>query len=242
MVATAVAEQAEEWLALQLNDQTMHMEAKVEEMLKVLMKAKKELQHCGQRLREACDWVGQGSQGIPGNQLSSFDFWYIIRCCPHLQWQVLIRDTMLLDPEGQPIKDAITLKQAIEAVEDLVKAGLSPPGDGKIDEAKTLQHGDIILTTSSTEMACWFLKLAVAKAFLWKLGLWVQIVECLYKLVAERVPVIFNPADQAGLHSIEECHGLQAGAIVQADWIKPVSWQCSEQTTAHLMLTVMGIE
>ncbi|KAI9057811.1 hypothetical protein FKP32DRAFT_1660658 [Trametes sanguinea] len=91
-------------------------------------------------------------------------------------------------------------------------------------------------------MARWFLKPAVAKAFSRKLGLRAQIVERSYKLVAERVPVVFDPADQAGLRGIEERHGLQAGAIVRADWIKPVSRRRPGQTTAHLMLTVMGVE
>ncbi|OSD02294.1 hypothetical protein PYCCODRAFT_1367743 [Trametes coccinea BRFM310] len=91
-------------------------------------------------------------------------------------------------------------------------------------------------------MARWLLRPAVAKAFSRKLGLRAQVIERTYKLVAERVPVGFDPSDLDRLRDIEKLHGLRAKAIVRADWIKPVSRRRQGQLTAHLMLTVTGVD
>ncbi|KAI9064364.1 hypothetical protein FKP32DRAFT_1611428 [Trametes sanguinea] len=91
-------------------------------------------------------------------------------------------------------------------------------------------------------MARWLLRPAVAKAFSRKLGLRAQVVERTYRLVAERVPVTFDPSDQSVLRELESRHELGAGSIVRADWIKPVSRRRPGQATAHLMLVVTGVE
>ncbi|KAI9062357.1 hypothetical protein FKP32DRAFT_1574020 [Trametes sanguinea] len=91
-------------------------------------------------------------------------------------------------------------------------------------------------------MARWLLRPAVAKAFSRKLGLRAQVVERTYRLVAERVPVVFDPSDQRALRELEGAHELGSGAIVRADWIKPVSRRRPGQATAHLMLVVAGVE
>ncbi|EIW62817.1 uncharacterized protein TRAVEDRAFT_84003, partial [Trametes versicolor FP-101664 SS1] len=63
-----------------------------------------------------------------------------------------------------------------------------------------------------------------------------------YRLVAERVPVTFDPHDQAALRAIEAAHLLKPNAIARAEWIKPAERRFAGQRTAFLMLTVTGID
>ncbi|KAI0731271.1 hypothetical protein C8Q76DRAFT_766637 [Earliella scabrosa] len=95
---------------------------------------------------------------------------------------------------------------------------------------------------SSREAAKWLLNPNVATVFTWKLGATAQIVERTYKLVAERVPIDFDPQDQQPLRAVEDAHGLKTGAIARADWVKPIERQYLGQHFAFLMLTVNGVE
>ncbi|KAI0364121.1 hypothetical protein BV20DRAFT_1039580 [Pilatotrama ljubarskyi] len=88
----------------------------------------------------------------------------------------------------------------------------------------------------------WLLKPTVAKPFARKMGLAAQVIEHTYKLVAERVPVHFNPQDPAVLRAVEKAHHLQPHAIVRAEWIKPVEHRFAGQCTAFVMLTITGVE
>ncbi|KAH9852663.1 hypothetical protein C2E23DRAFT_868502 [Lenzites betulinus] len=95
---------------------------------------------------------------------------------------------------------------------------------------------------SSIEAARWLLKPTVAKPFARKMGMAAQVVERTYRLVAERVPVSFDPRDAAALRAVEAAHTLKTGALGRAEWIKPMERRFPGQRTAHLMLTVTGIE
>ncbi|KAI8993938.1 hypothetical protein BD414DRAFT_457207 [Trametes punicea] len=90
-------------------------------------------------------------------------------------------------------------------------------------------------------MARWLSRPAVARAFSKHLGLRAQVVERVYRLVAERVPVTFDPSDQATLREVEGRNGLGARAIARAEWIKPALRRRPGQLTAHLMLTLTDV-
>ncbi|KAL7281859.1 hypothetical protein ACG7TL_003324 [Trametes sanguinea] len=266
-VATAVAERAEEQLTLRLDEHTTRLETRVEELLTEVSEAKNELRGCGQKLREACDWVGQAEAALtvarkdletattttPGSGAPSSSFPPLtfdtapartrraVTLAEHLQRQVLIRGATLAIPDGQEDAAAVARQQAVEAIKALEKEGLTPPAGGDVEAARVLQHGDIVFTASSAEMARWLSRPAVARAFSRHLGLRAQIIERTYRLVAERVPVTFDPASHTALREIEAQNGLQAGAITRADWIKPLSRRRPGQLTAHLMLTVSDV-
>ncbi|CDO68068.1 hypothetical protein BN946_scf184347.g5 [Trametes cinnabarina] len=266
-VATAVAERAEEQLTLRLDEHTSRLESRVEEIMTEIEGAKKELAVCGQRLKEACDWVGQAEvaltvarkdletataavpvAGAPPNSPPKLTFDMApartrraITLAEHLQRQVLIRGATLAIPSGEQDPNAAALRQVVAAIEGLAEGGLTPPAGGGIEAARVLQHGDMVLTASTAEMARWMLRPAVATAFSRKLGLRAQIIERSYRLVAERVPVSFDPADQAAIRDVEQRNGLQAGSITRASWIKPLSRRRPGQLTAHLMLTMADV-
>ncbi|KAH9849536.1 hypothetical protein C2E23DRAFT_737165 [Lenzites betulinus] len=68
-----------------------------------------------------------------------------------------------------------------------------------------------------------------------------RLVERTYRLVAEQVPVTFDPKDEAALRAIEEAHQLAPNTITRADWIKPLHRRFPGQRTAFLMLTMAGV-
>ncbi|KAI0706675.1 hypothetical protein C8Q76DRAFT_629637 [Earliella scabrosa] len=124
----------------------------------------------------------------------------------------------------------------------LERDGLTPPKDTTIESAKIQRHGDVVFTLSCTSAAKWLLRQHVATAFARKMGMEARVVERTYKLVAERVPIDFDPQDSATLRAVEEAHGLKSEAIARADWIKPVERRRLGQRFAYLMLTVTGVE
>ncbi|KAI0362989.1 hypothetical protein BV20DRAFT_1058439, partial [Pilatotrama ljubarskyi] len=118
-----------------------------------------------------------------------------------LQRQVLVRGASLHDEAGERLTGEELLARAGRALDEMAREGLSPPGDGEIEQAKVLRHDDVVFTTTTPDMAKWLLKPAVAKPFAHKIGLQAQVIERTYKLVAERVPIAFKPNDPATLRA-----------------------------------------
>ena len=144
--------------------------------------------------------------------------------------------------DGTPHTDASLLLEAQHALADLAEEGVVPPEGGRIDHAKIIRTGSVVFTMSSVGMARWLLTPEVAAPFAIRLGLSARVVDRTYKLVAERVPVSFQPDDPAALREVEAAHDLRSGAIIRAYWIKPVARRFKGQQTAFLALVVEGVE
>ncbi len=267
-IAAAVAERAEEQLTLRLDEHTTRMETQVEEAVGELEKVRQEMDRCTGRLKEACDWVSQAeaaltaartdlqvagaaAQPIGTSQLppsaptlesAPARTRRAVTLAELLQRQVLVRGASIEPPTDRPFTDAYVLEEARRALDKIDRGGLTAPKDGALEAAKRLPQGDIVFTTSSTAMAKWLMGPNVATVFSRTLGLKAHMVERTYKLVAERVPVEFDPSDPTALRAIEEAHGLSKGAIARADWIKPPEKRFEGQRTAFLMLTVTGVQ
>lgn len=159
-----------------------------------------------------------------------------------LQRQVLVRGATLKTDDGEPLGEGALKDRACEVLIEMERGGLTPPGKGVVEAAKILPHGDAVFTMSSIEAARWLLKPAVAKPFARKMGMAAQVVERTYRLVAERVPVTFDPRDLAVLRAVEASHDLRPHAIARAEWIKPMERRFAGQRTAFLMFTVTGVD
>ena len=57
-----------------------------------------------------------------------------------------------------------------------------------------------------------------------------------YPIIAEFVPIAFNPTLQEDIMEIEVANSLQPGTITTVRWIKPPEKQANNQSTAHLIL------
>ncbi|KAI8972628.1 hypothetical protein BD414DRAFT_560135 [Trametes punicea] len=223
-VSRAVLERAEDQLALRLDEHASHVETRVAELTQGVEGMRKEMETTVAELRATCDSV-QRAEGELCAACQSLTLAAQSRPMTHatgesttaaqsltidsaptrvrraatladlLQRQVLVRGATLQDDLGNKLTSEQVCVRARGAMDDMARAGLSSPGEGIIEEAKVLPHGDVVFTTASREMARWLLKPTVAKPFARKMGMTAQVVERTYRLVAERVPVSFNPQD-----------------------------------------------
>ncbi|CDO74895.1 hypothetical protein BN946_scf184988.g2 [Trametes cinnabarina] len=270
-VSRAVLERAEDQLTLRLDEHASHVETRVAELTQGVERMRREMETTVAELRDACSSVHRVEEQL-GETHKSLAATVLSNPIPHplgesatpvqsltidsapirirrvatladlLQRQVLVRDATLQDDLDNRLSNEQVCARARNAIDDMARVGLTPPGDGTVEEARVLAHGDIVLTAASREMAHWLLKPAVAKPFARKMGMTAQVVERTYKLVAERVPITFDPQDAATLRVVEEAHGLRPQAITRADWIKPVQRRHPAQRTAFIMLTIAGVE
>ncbi|KAI0693776.1 hypothetical protein C8T65DRAFT_751808, partial [Cerioporus squamosus] len=203
-VSDAVVERAEDQLRIRLDHHTSHVEDKLDEFAESVDKTKQELERCTQELREACERVKKAEDALgearrevltagPTALVSgasptvtapaSLDMAPVhvrraATVADLLQRQILVRGATLNTDDGTRMKDAEVRDWARSALDEMARAGLTPPGDGTIEQAKILPpHDDVVLTASSVEMARWVLKPTVAKPFARKMGLTAQVIE-----------------------------------------------------------------
>ncbi|CDO73956.1 hypothetical protein BN946_scf185043.g3 [Trametes cinnabarina] len=270
-VSRAVLERVEDQLTLRLDEHASHVETRVAELTQGVERMRREMETTVAELRDACGSVQRAEEKlgearkslesaalsgpvlhVPGEPVTTVQSLTIdsaptrvrraATLADLLQRQVLVRDATLQDDLGDWLSSKQVCARARSAINEMARAGLTPPGDGTVEEAKVLPHGDVVFTMASREMAHWLLKPIMAKPFARKMGMTAQVVERTYKLVAERVPISFNPQDAAALRAVEEAHGLRPHAITCADWIKPIARRHPGQRTTFVMLTMAGIE
>ncbi|KAI0667794.1 hypothetical protein C8Q78DRAFT_981766, partial [Trametes maxima] len=201
-VSDAVVERAEDQLRIRLDHHTSHVEDRVEELVGSVERMKQEMGCCAAELREAGERVRgaeevlreahkimatqpglhRGGESSPPQSVLTIDSAPVrvhraATLADLLQRQVLVRGASLRTEDGARINDAEALARARNTLEELTRAGLSPPGRGAIEQAKILPHEDAVFTASSIEMARWLLKPAVAKPFARKMGMTAQVIE-----------------------------------------------------------------
>ena len=60
-----------------------------------------------------------------------------------------------------------------------------------------------------------------------------EIIKRLYSILVPRIPITFNPSNEAHLREVEECNDLPSGMIAKARWIKPEYRRVQGQKAAH---------
>lgn len=265
-VSAEVAERVETQITQRLDHHTTKVEELLEEAVSKVEETRKEMDGWMDRLMRACNSVDHAEASVaevvrkelasanlatgtpsPPSEKLTLDSApartrRAVNLAELLQRQVLVKNMILKDTEGQLLNDREALERARQAMDMMAREGLTPPNDTQIEAAKICARGDVVFTMSSANAARWLLRTHAATAFSRKMGGTARLVERTYKLVAERVPVEFDPADQASLRQLEQAHELRQGAIVRADWIKPVAKRFSGQRTAFLLLTVSGVD
>ncbi|KAL7281623.1 hypothetical protein ACG7TL_004940 [Trametes sanguinea] len=253
-VSRAVLERAEDQLTLRLVEHASHVEARMAELTRGVEAMRWEMESTVDELCVACDSVqrAEGALAEASKEIETAAHTRLaapaagesattaslltVNSAPMrvrraatladlLQRQVLVHGATIQNDDGQRLHDDEIKDRACSTVDEMAREGLTPPGDSTVEQAKALPHGDVVFTTSSPEMARWLLKASRT-----------------YKLVAERVPVSLDPKDLNKLRALEEAHDLCAGAIARADWIKPLERRFAGQQTAHVLLTISGVD
>lgn len=153
--------------------------------------------------------------------------------------QLLVDNVALGDEEGVRITEEVVVLKANVALSMMKGEGDMPPAGGEVVAATVLRNGGVVLEFGTQAGADWVRETKDrSAAFASKMGTTAEVKGRQYKVVAEFVPVRFNPDDAAALRAIEERGQLPAGSIVYARWIKPVGKRQEGQQVAHVMLTL----
>lgn len=267
-IAPTVAERVETQIQIRLDHHTTQMEEKLEDATTALDEVRKEADQWVERLTAACTRVEQAEDRLLGMQKElqaagqagqvqgvsqatppplTLDSAPVrtrraVNLAELLQRQLLVRGAALKDPQGDSLTDREVLERARQALDLMAKDGLTPPAGTTVEAAKVQPHGDVVYTFSNAAAARWIVRQHMSVAFSRKMGMEARIVERLYKLVVEGVPVGFEPRSTAGLRALEEANRMEKGVFERAEWIKPPEKRHPGQHTAFLLLTVSGIE
>ena len=96
---------------------------------------------------------------------------------------------------------------------------LSPPAETKIENVMKLRNGGAILQLNSKEAANWIHEFKVEAEFTKAFAEASYFKDRQYNILVPRVPLTFDPTNNAHLREIEEANSLSPSSILKARWI-----------------------
>jgi hypothetical protein len=146
----------------------------------------------------------------------------------------------------QPALDAIDSFRGLTELELIAKASLAfeaipqseppAPPDFRFVGAKKLAKGSLILDMNSESAANWLKSSGVRQSFMQHFSAVSVLKEHEFRVLAEFVPVTFDPDALAALERIEKDSGAPPGGLVRAEWAKLPERRHPMQRIAHLKL------
>src|ERR1700690_492108 len=108
--------------------------------------------------------------------------------------------------------------------------------------ARRTTGGGVVLVLKTEEGAAWVCSERVMAQFARELGGMMTAAPTLCMVIAEYVPVAFDPETKTALESVEHDSGLADGAIREAHYIKKVERRAQGQRVAHVMVGLISPE
>ncbi|KAF9493770.1 hypothetical protein BDN71DRAFT_1344481, partial [Pleurotus eryngii] len=99
-----------------------------------------------------------------------------------------------------------------------------------------MKGGDVVLTLNSAEARRWLSQEDVTEGFLAGFNGTSKMRTPMLTVVAEYIPINFNPNEKGSLLSIEQEGGLDKGSIRSAGWIRPLERRSPSQQYAHMKI------
>ena len=146
--------------------------------------------------------------------------------------QVLV-DGFPLSSEGGAEPSAADI---LAAANDAALFLQEQPDGFRFTAARQLPNGGVILETPNPSQAEWLR--AHSSEFERVLGAKAVVRQRLFRVVAEFVPIAFDPQDAPTWRDVERDIAIPLGSIAEARWIKPVERRHQTQRFAHLLLTL----
>ncbi len=109
----------------------------------------------------------------------------------------------------------------------------------KVLAASTLSNGGVIYEFESAGSAAWIKRDGILEEFERGLGVGAQVKPRYYKVVAEYVPVSFEPENPYDLTTVESENDIQHGNLVAARWIKSPEKRTPGQRVAFLLISFL---
>jgi hypothetical protein len=134
------------------------------------------------------------------------------------------------------------LAKAKIAVEMLAKEGAKEAEDVQFIHARKTMKGGAILVTRTEEAARWLKREEVITHFAEKMGGTIHARADLCMVVAEYVPVTFEPELYSAFGQVEKASGLEKGAIREARYIKQKHHRRDGQRSAHMLIGLTSTE
>jgi hypothetical protein len=113
-----------------------------------------------------------------------------------------------------------------------------PLTDVDVQHITKLRNGGLILQFGSKEAAEWFRQPVITKNLLPKIDSSATLKARNFQILVPRVPVIFEPDNEASICELEEQNSMSEGSLPKARWIKPIYRRTLGQHSAHLALSV----
>jgi hypothetical protein len=107
------------------------------------------------------------------------------------------------------------------------------PETVKIEAITRFLNGGMLLQFNSKEATKWLRDPLIEDTFLKKFAKDAYVKEHPFNVLLRRVPIIFEPSNEAHLCEVEEANGLIKFLIIKARWIKPEGRRRKGQTHAH---------
>jgi hypothetical protein len=137
-------------------------------------------------------------------------------------------------------KELVTKAQL--AVQLLAGTDLEIPDNIDFLHARRTAGGGVVLVMKTEEAAEWLRSEKVMPRFARELGGMTTAAPTLCMVIAEYVPVAFNPETKYALESVERDSGLAAGAIREARYLKKIERRAQGQRVAHVMVGLISPE
>ncbi|RDX51330.1 hypothetical protein OH76DRAFT_1454912 [Lentinus brumalis] len=109
----------------------------------------------------------------------------------------------------------------------------------KVLAASVLPNGGVVYEFESADSAAWVKRDGILEVFERGLGVGAQVKPRYYKVVAEYVPVSFEPDNPYDLTVVESENNIMHGNVVAARWIKAPEKRALGQRVAFLLISFL---
>ena len=149
--------------------------------------------------------------------------------------QVLIEFELSDDLALDNLDEPTLARKMIDSINTVWASAPEPrPDKPKLKTTTLLRNGGLLLELNSPTSAAWVRKEQNRKSFLENLGSGANIKDRSYQVIANFVPIRFNPESNKHLRMYEEHNGLEQNSILKAEWIKPPKDRNERQTVATM--------
>jgi hypothetical protein len=106
----------------------------------------------------------------------------------------------------------------------------------KLKSTILLRKGGLLLELDTSESAVWLKEASPRTSFLTNVGSGANINDRSYQVIAQFVPVQFDPTDPGQIQQFEAFNNLESQSILKAEWIKPIKDRKPLQRVATLRI------
>ena len=141
---------------------------------------------------------------------------------------------ILIDTMDTKITKA-SIVEIKEKVSNALKTSTNPPPlqDTTILDINKTRKGGFTVLFKEKEVINWLQDWDAEFHFTTEIAPDAEIIKRLYSILVPRIPITFDPSNEAHLREVEECNNLPSGTIAKARWIKPEYRRVQGQKAAH---------